>query len=134
MNTEEYGSYGEGLAKTYLIKNGYKILTINFTKKVGEVDIIALETKKARKKRPEYKTLPKETKKEDVLIFVEVKSRRNTKFGRPSQAVDRTKQKHYEMLANNFRLLNPKFASLPYRFDIIEVVGDQVDNHIINGF
>ena len=134
MNIGVYGSYGEGLAIAYLKKSGYKILTANYTKKVGEVDIIALETKKARKKRPEYKEMSKEIQKEDVLVFVEVKSRNSTKFGRPSEAVDKQKKKHYETLANNFRLLNPKFAGLPFRLDIIEVIETSVDNHIINAF
>lgn len=134
MNIGEYGSYGERLAIAYLKKAGYKILTANYTKKVGEVDIIALETKKARKKRPEYKEMSKEMKNEDVLVFIEVKSRNSTKFGRPSQAVDKVKQKHYELLANNFRLLNPRFASIPFRFDIIEVIETAVYNHIINAF
>jgi len=134
VNIGVYGSYGEGLALAFLKTAGYKILSCNYTKKVGEIDIIALETKKARKKRPEYKNMSKEMQKEDVLVFVEVKSRNSTAYGRPSLAVDKVKQKHYELLANNFRLLNPKYAGLPFRFDIIEVIETKVDNHIINAF
>lgn len=134
MNIGEYGAYGEGLAKKFLKKNGYKILTINYQKRVGEVDIVALETKKARKKREEYKQMSKQMQKEDVLVFVEVKSRNSTKFGTPAMAVDNKKRKHYESLARSFKMLNPKFGGLPFRFDIIEVIETSVENHIINAF
>ena len=134
MEHNEYGKRGEILAQEYLKKKGFKILATNYQKKVGEVDIIALETKKARKKREDYKAMPKSVRKEDVLVFVEVKSRNSTKFGRPSDAVDKTKFNHYMSIASQFRLTNPKMSRCPYRFDIIEVVGDFVDNHIINAF
>lgn len=134
MDKHEYGKYGETLAIGYLKKQGYKILTVNYSSKAGEVDIIAVETKKARKKRPEYKSMSKQIQNEDVLVFVEVKSRNSMKFGRPSMAVDNKKLNHYQIIASQFRLYNSKFSKLPYRFDIIEVVGDVVDNHIINAF
>lgn len=134
MNNKIYGNFGEAKATEFLKKSGYKILTCNYSKKEGEIDIIALETKKARKKRENYKQLSPLLKKEDVLVFVEVKSRNSTKFGRPSDAVNLTKQKHYEKVASSFRLTNPKFAVFPFRFDIIEVVGEEVENHLINAF
>ena len=134
MEHNDYGKRGEVLARDYLKKKGYKILATNYQKKVGEIDIIALETKKARKKREDFKSMPKAIQKEDVLVFVEVKSRNSTKFGRPSSAVDQKRASHYNSLARNLRLLNPKLSRFPYRFDIIEVVGEEVDNHIINAF
>lgn len=134
MNNKDYGKLGETLAIDYLKKQGYKIIVANYQNKVGEVDIIAIETKKSRKKRPEYKMMSKDIKKEDILVFVEVKSRNSTKFGRPSMAVDKVKKNHYQAIASKFRLYNSKYANLSYRFDIIEVVNDKVDNHLINAF
>ena len=134
MNDKEYGAFGETLAIKHLKKQGYKILVANYFSKVGEVDIIALETKKVRKKQDDYKTLPKELKKENKLVFVEVKSRRKSGSVRPSDAVGKTKKSHYASVASSFRLYNPKFANLPYRFDIIEVVGEEVVSHLIDAF
>lgn len=134
MNNEEYGKFGEMLAIKYLKKQGYKILVANYSSKVGEVDIIAIETKKARKKQEDYKSLPKEIKREDILVFVEVKSRRKAGAIRPSDAVNNKKKTHYSSVANSFRLYNPKFASLSYRFDIIEVVGEEVVGHLVDAF
>ena len=51
MKDKEYGKLGETLAINHLKKQGYKILVANYSNKVGEVDIIALETKKVRKKQ-----------------------------------------------------------------------------------
>lgn len=134
MNIGEYGALGESLARRFLVKAGYKILTANYQKRVGEADIVALETKRTRKKRPEYKNMSKLIRNENVLVFVEVKSRMSTKFGRPSDAVDNKKRKHYESLARTFKMLNPKFGGLPIRFDIIEVVGERVENHMLGAF
>ena len=134
MNKDEYGCFGETLALDYLKKQGYKILVANYSNKVGEVDIIAVETKKVRKKHPDYKNFPKEVKKEDVLVFVEVKSRKKSGAIRPSDAVDKKKQLHYSSIANSFRLYNPKYSTLAYRFDIIEIIGEEVANHLTNAF
>lgn len=134
MNKDEYGKFGENLAIKYLKKQGYKILVANYSSKVGEVDIIAIETKKARKKQANYHTLPKEIKKEDKLVFVEVKSRKTAGKIRPSDAVGEKKRNHYNSVASSFRLYNPKFASLSYRYDIIEVVGEEVVSHLVDAF
>jgi putative endonuclease len=51
---QRIGEVGENIAVKFLIKNGFKILDRNYTKKWGEIDIIA--------------------KKNEKLYFVEVKS------------------------------------------------------------
>lgn len=134
MYNKVYGNYGENLAKKFLKKEGYKILVTNYTKKVGEADIIALEKRSARRKRPDYKAMPKDIKKEDVVVFVEVKSRTNKNYGRPSDAVGKEKQQKYFSLARSFFMLNPRFQGLSYRFDIVEVSYESVENHILNAF
>ena len=37
---KDIGSFGEALARDYLISKGYKILNMNFRNKFGEIDII----------------------------------------------------------------------------------------------
>lgn len=83
---------GEKLAKEYLEQNKYKILTTNFYCRQGEIDIIA--------------------KKEDTVIFVEVKTRSNTAYGKPADAI--TEKKKIRMLkAINYYL---------YKYDVREYV------------
>jgi putative endonuclease len=58
------GAYGEQISVNYLKKLGFKILTINYLKKWGEIDIVACETSKSIKKVHfvEVKTVSYETK------------------------------------------------------------------------
>ena len=49
----DIGEKGEVLAKRFLQKQGYKIITTNYGNKLGEIDIIALE--------------------KDTIVFIEVK-------------------------------------------------------------
>jgi len=57
MNTykKTFGAAGEDLTAQYLQKNGYSIVARNYTKKYGEIDLIA--------------------QKGEVLAFIEVKTR-----------------------------------------------------------
>jgi len=52
--TQKIGEIGENIAKMFLVKHGFSILDRNYTKKWGEIDIVA--------------------EKKDKLYFVEVKS------------------------------------------------------------
>ncbi|PIW74862.1 MAG: YraN family protein, partial [Candidatus Portnoybacteria bacterium CG_4_8_14_3_um_filter_44_15] len=52
------GDLGEGIAAKYLENNGYKIIERNYRKNWGEIDIVA--------------------RKDDCLIFVEVKTMQKT--------------------------------------------------------
>jgi putative endonuclease len=60
-------------------------------------------------------------KREDMLVFVEVKTRSSAWFGEPSLAVTREKQLLIERGANSWlRMLgNPDIL---FRFDVVEIV------------
>lgn len=45
-DSQKIGQLGEGVACKYLINKGFKILERNYTKKWGEIDIIAEDTSK----------------------------------------------------------------------------------------
>lgn len=107
------GATGEFNATAYLKNKKYKILTQNYKNKIGEIDIIALD--------------------KDVIVFVEVKQRNTLRFGRPSEAVNMRKQDKIRKVASLYLLQNHKF-DCPCRFDVIEVVGNDEINHIVNAF
>lgn len=69
------GKRGEEIASNFLQKNGYKIIERNFSKRYGEIDIIALDLGSIN------------NKKEQTLVFVEVKTRKSQEFGSPLEAV-----------------------------------------------
>ena len=100
MNTRRFGIIGEKIAQDYLRKKGYKILETNFYTKRGEIDII--------------------TCKDKCIIFVEVKTRTNLKFGTPAMAVNITKKKRIISSAKTFLFLH-KLQNYEIRFDVVEV-------------
>lgn len=100
MNKRRFGIVGEKIAKGYLINKGYEIVETNFYTKRGEIDIIA--------------------KKHNCIIFLEVKTRTNLKFGTPAMAVNSTKKKHIKSVAKTFLHLN-RLYGYNVRFDVVEV-------------
>ncbi len=102
MTNKEIGKYGENLAKKYLENLGYKILDMNYKySRYGEIDIIAL-----------YK---------NELCFVEVKTRRNDKFGTPMEAITKDKLNKIQMSAISYiQQKKPKFEK--YRIDAVSIL------------
>lgn len=153
-NHSEFGLWGEKQAQKHLKKNGLKILETNYETKFGEIDVICLQTKAAAKKQAKkfekaiekahgkdrfdlHKKLTQKQfeKADNVLVFVEVKSRSKASANavEPNEAVDTKKQSKYAGVAKAFAAANEKFAQMPWRFDIVEVVeenGKAQLNHI----
>ena len=93
------GSRGEVLAAEYLEEKGYEIRERNFYGPGGEIDIICRDR--------------------DVLVFVEVKSRKSRSFGDPLEWVDARKQERIGETANEYMSLQEN--DLDCRFDIVTV-------------
>lgn len=117
--TKDIGAKGEKAAAVYLKKQGYKIICKNFSSSHGEIDIIAED--------------------KNFLVFVEVKTRKNIEdnfknYGRPGEAVDKTKQKHIVSTAKVY--LSKHHSDKELRFDVIEVYYDDKIkiNHIEDAF
>lgn len=75
---QEIGRWGEEIAAAYLERKGYTIIDRNFFTPEGELDIIALL----------------EDKDEQILTFVEVKTRTSDKYGYPEEAFSQKKWDH----------------------------------------
>ena len=99
---QEIGKWGENLACKYLEKNEYKVIERNFSCYQGEIDIIAKDLK------------------QNQLVFVEVKTRSNFKYGNPADSVDKNKQEHMKK-AIQYYLFKNKIVNAPIRLDVIEV-------------
>ena len=110
MNKLKLGHRGENLAKKYLINKGYVCLHENFRTRYGEIDLIMSYG--------------------DYTVFVEVKTRTSTVFGRPSEAVDARKREHIIKCA---LIYFQKYGECLARFDIIEILGNNI-THIENAF
>ncbi len=97
------GQAGEVYATKYLQLQGYKIIFRNYRCRTGEIDIIAT--------------------KDDVLTFVEVKTRYSLHTGRPVESVTFTKQQKIRRTAQYFLQANGLLENMPIlSFDVIEIV------------
>ena len=97
----DLGHKGEDMAVEYLQQNGYCILNRNWTNKGRkEIDIIAT--------------------KDDVVVFVEVKTRRQGSATSPLSAVDSCKQYRICLAADSY--MKSMRIDFRYRFDVICIV------------
>ena len=97
----ELGTWGEEQAADFLIHKGYTILERDWKSGHRDIDIIATNGQ--------------------VVVFVEVKARRNRIFGEPEDAVDYMKMHNLRAAINHY--VKFKNIRLDIRFDIITVVG-----------
>ncbi|GGH20858.1 YraN family protein [Sphingobacterium alkalisoli] len=95
----EAGIWGEQQAVRYLQECGYDIISINWRHKHLEVDVIAKDG--------------------DILVFVEVKSRNDSRFGEPKEFVDHRKRRNLIRLADAY-ISYTKYEG-EIRFDIVSV-------------
>ena len=95
------GKWGEDLAVAYLEKKGYTIVERDWKSGRRDIDIIALD--------------------DDVVVFVEVKTRRNRLYGEPEESVDYHKLQNLQQAISHY----VKFRHIrqDIRFDIISIVG-----------
>ena len=97
----ELGAWGEEQAADYLIHKGYTIVERDWKSGHRDIDIIATNGQ--------------------VVVFVEVKARRNRIFGEPEDAVDYRKMKNLRAAMNHY--IKSKNIRQEVRFDVITVVG-----------
>lgn len=108
------GNLGEDMACKYLQEKNYYILERNYRNKQGEIDIIAMDR--------------------GVLVFVEVKARKNRRFGLPQDAVNDIKRHKIDKTANLY-VAEKNWYKLRRRYDIIEIIFEEkYINHIENAF
>jgi len=95
------GVQGEEIAARYLLSKKYAIVQRNYRCRYGEIDIIA--------------------RKKNVLVFVEVKTRRNYAFGSPLEAVSLKKQRSISSVAQQY-IQHEQLSGSAARFDVIAVL------------
>jgi putative endonuclease len=100
MNNRVFGNQGETVAEKYLRRKGYRLVCKNFRTRIGEIDIIV--------------------SKGNYLIFCEVKTRKNTNFGMPFEAVDERKQKKIRKVAQLF-MQQKSYKKNDVRFDVLSI-------------
>lgn len=98
-NKSETGREGERLAAEYLVRKGFEIVVRNYRHRRAEIDLIV--------------------KRDDWVIFVEVKTRSSTAFGEPEQFVQGVQVKKIFEAAEEFIFSTDWQGHV--RFDVISV-------------
>jgi putative endonuclease len=112
-----FGQAGESTAEEYLRQKGYRIIARNLRSSLGELDLVAEDGR--------------------VLVFVEVKARRNDALGGAIHAVHQRKQEKLIQLAAQY-LARRHIKNRLCRFDVVLLQGagavaPQIE-HIQNAF
>lgn len=97
----ELGKEGEEIAANYLQAQGYIIRHRDWHSGRRDLDIVA--------------------EKDKTLIIIEVKTRRNTEYGNPEEAITNKKIRH--IIASTDAYVKKYKIDLHIRFDIITIIG-----------
>jgi TIGR00252 family protein len=103
VNKKNIGNYGEDYACEYIRSIGYKIIKRNYFSRNGEIDIIAL--------------------KDNILVFIEVKTRCFSNYGLGEESISYTKKVKCIKTAKYFIHKNNLYH-LNVRFDVITITLD----------
>ncbi|MEM1112056.1 MAG: YraN family protein [Pseudomonadota bacterium] len=95
----DLGDQFEERAANWLLERGWQIVQRNYSTRLGELDIVALD--------------------DSTLVFVEVKARSHSHFAGAAAAVGHAKQRKLLRAAKAFLRHYPQHANRPCRFDVI---------------
>ncbi|ENV46556.1 endonuclease [Acinetobacter brisouii CIP 110357] len=98
-NSNAFGIWAEQLAQHYLQQQGFTLLAQCYCCRYGEIDLIMVNA--------------------EQLIFVEVKARASTTFGKASESISFNKQRKVIRTAEIFLLQHPAYQNFACRFDVI---------------
>jgi putative endonuclease len=110
-NTSYIGQFGEDLAARFLVQNGFRLVLSNFKVPIGrnsrgvevsgEIDLIALEN--------------------EILCFIEVKTRSSDDYSSPLSAVNLRKQRQIIRTARVYRKIF-NLRAVKFRYDVVGIV------------
>jgi putative endonuclease len=103
---QRLGNAGEARTAAWYRRRGYEVLARNWRCRNGELDLIV--------------------RRDDTLVFCEVKTRRSRRFGHPAEAVTAPKQRRIRQLATVWLRTSGVRAGV-VRFDVAAVEGTRVE-------
>ena len=103
--TQHQGRLWEQRALTYLKLRGLALVTVNFTCRGGEIDLIMRDR--------------------DTLVFVEVRQRDGSGYGGAAASISPAKIRRLVRAAQTYLLRYTRLP--PCRFDVLAVDGEKID-------
>jgi putative endonuclease len=107
MTQSNFGRISEERISEYYTKHSYNLLFKNFQYyskqrgRKGEIDLIF--------------------QKGNLLVFVEVKARKNASFGKAIEQINNAKLKHLYSTYQYFLIKNPQYLKYSKRFDVATI-------------
>jgi len=102
--TRAQGAAVEAAALAYLLQSGLRRIAANANYRFGELDLVMRDGA--------------------TVVFVEVRYRRDARFGGGAASIDRSKRRKLVHAAQAFLAAHRQFADAPCRFDVIDADGD----------
>ncbi|HEY5613506.1 MAG TPA: YraN family protein [Lysobacter sp.] len=109
MDRRRRGAVVEAAARAYLIDAGLRDVAANASYRIGELDLVMLDDS---------------GRDGATLVFVEVRYRRDARFGGGAASVDFNKRRKLVRAAQLFLVSHRQFANFACRFDVVEADGD----------
>ena len=103
------GGHGEDFAVAVLVDSGYEILERNYWTRLGEIDIVATR--------------------DNILHFIEVKTRTQIACGYPAESVTNDKKERMKRAAQIY-MSQRKLFWRNVSFDVFEVLANVIENCI----
>ena len=104
ISTRKIGAAAEQFACDHLQQQGLTLVNKNYLCKMGEIDLIMLD--------------------HDILVFVEVRYRKNAAYLDAIETIDHYKQQKILRTSLNFLQRYPRFQQNDVRFDVVIVNKD----------
>jgi putative endonuclease len=101
------GQRYEKQAAKFFQRDGYTVLDRNWHASHKEIDLVV--------------------RKDDVVVFVEVKASKNANFGHPVERVDKTKVTNLIEAAQRY-LIDKGIEGCDFRFDVVTFVSDELEH------
>ena len=109
VDRRQRGAAVETAARAHLIAAGLHPVAANAGYRFGELDLVMLDCNRIDG---------------DCVVFVEVRYRRDARFGGGAASVDVHKRRKLVRAAQAFLLAHRRYADFACRFDVIEADGD----------
>ena len=109
LDRRRRGAAVEAAARAHLLKSGLRAVAANANYRFGELDLVMLD---------------ESGRDAAILVFVEVRYRRDARFGGGAASVDFRKRRKLVHAAQLFLVRHREFAHAACRFDVVEAYGD----------
>lgn len=108
-HNQEVGKWGEKIALDYLQNKRYTLIDRNVRNEIGEIDLIM--------------------KLDEIIIFIEVKTRTNLNYGFPEEAISAGKYQRMFDSASLYLAVNFPAWEGDWHLELISIVGEFKSNY-----